>query len=114
MCTVEDAPSEHRNPVLHLPQGASMAAHTMRSTTPASGAPADLDHAQIIQPQAASDGHIQSHDHAQIIQSDATTTAGARPSAAAGDASWLDPPDPAFDPALRCKLAAPISPISQQ
>ncbi|KAL6002048.1 hypothetical protein ACLOJK_037496 [Asimina triloba] len=26
-------------------------------------------HSQIIQPQAASDGHIQSHDHAQIIQS---------------------------------------------
>ncbi|KAL5991859.1 hypothetical protein ACLOJK_012770 [Asimina triloba] len=38
-------------------------------TTLASSAPADLDHAQIIQPQAASDGHIRSHDHAQIIQS---------------------------------------------
>ncbi|KAL5981439.1 hypothetical protein ACLOJK_015500 [Asimina triloba] len=32
------------------------------------------------------------------------------PSAAAGDAPWPDPPDPA----LRCKLAAPISPICQQ
>ncbi|KAL5986900.1 hypothetical protein ACLOJK_015234, partial [Asimina triloba] len=29
------------------------------------------------------------------------------------DAPWPDPPDPALDPALRCKLAAPSSPLFQ-
>ncbi|KAL5978131.1 hypothetical protein ACLOJK_029248, partial [Asimina triloba] len=52
----EDAPSEHRNPVLHLPQGASMATHNQRSDgvadpqaasrsdegSPFSGPPSDL------------------------------------------------------------------------
>ncbi|KAL5979221.1 hypothetical protein ACLOJK_019119, partial [Asimina triloba] len=70
---VEDAPSEHRNPVLHLPQGASIAAHTMRSTiqqalNPNRPTPSRNGHDSSMKARAVHDHHAvghPSHDRAE-------------------------------------------------